>query len=172
MKERLHDLGIKTTELSSYMKISRPSLYKYINMYEEKDYGGIPPGVLRTFKYIDKYKTVTKEQIISFVILEFSDSEGSDKKEVIRNYLLAKGPNDPKIVLMYNLIVNRSLDDLVGYLSNASQILNEPRLNDSQLYQVARLVILRDELLKNIPLTEEELSKAKEMIGECYVREE
>ena len=169
MKDRLHDLGIKTTELSSYMKISRPSLYKYINMYEENDTKGIPEGVLRTFRYIDKYKALTKEQVISFVILEFSDSDSTDRKEAIKNYLLSKGPKDSKIELMYNIISTDILDSLVDYLNNASAIIDAGEINDDELYQVARLVNLRNDVMKNKPVTKEELEKAKEIVGEKYV---
>ena len=58
MKEKLRELGIKTTEMSQYMRVSRPSLYKYIELYESKDYKQIPDKVLRVFKFIDRYKTV------------------------------------------------------------------------------------------------------------------
>lgn len=169
MKEKLRDLGIKTTELSSYMRISRPSLYKYIDLYEAGDSKGIPESVLRTFRYIDKYKSITKEQVIAFVILEFSESEGSDCKDTIRNYLLSKGPKDRKIVLMYNLISSDALDGIVDYLNNVVSILEGPEIDDDGLYQVARLINLKDDVMKNVPVSEKELKKAKEIVGEQYV---
>lgn len=169
MKEKLRALGIKTTELSSYMKISRPSLYKYVDSYEAGDLKSIPDPVLRTFRYIDKYKTLTKEQVISFVILEFSDEDGSDSKEKIRSYLLSKGPKDRKIELMYNLVSTDVLDGLVDYLNNVVRILESDRLDDNDVYQVARWVNLQDDVMKNVPLSKEELDKAKRIIGERYV---
>ena len=113
MKERLRELGIKTTELSEYMRISRPSLYKYMELYEAGDTSAMPEKVLRTFRYIDKYKSLTKEQVVVFVICEFSDINNSDKKEAIRRYLLMHGPSDAKIGLMYALISTSSIDELV-----------------------------------------------------------
>ena len=166
MKERLRELGIKTTELSSYMKISRPTLYKYVGLYEQGEYKDIPNNVLQTFKYIDKHKKLTKEQVISFVILEFADEQGSTKKEVIRNYLLSKGNNDPKISLMYQLITTDSLDDIVQYLIKSSSILDEEEINDEEFYQVARLINLKNDVITNSPVTDEELSKAKAIVGE------
>lgn len=171
MKERLKDLGIRTTELAEYMKLSRPSVYKYIDLYENKDYKSIPEKVLRTFKYIDKYKTLSKEQIVSFIIYEFSEFQNSDKKEAIRNYLMNKGSNDTKVDLMYQLISTDSLDDIVQYLSNASRILDCDEIGQSELYQVARLVNLKSSLMKNIPLSEEELEQAKQNLGGYDVRE-
>lgn len=167
MKERLHDLGIKTTELSTYMKISRPSLYKYMGTYEEGETANIPTKVLNTFKYIDRHKNLTKEQVISFVILEFADEQTTSKKEAIKNYLLSKSSNDAKIGLMYQLVASSALDDIVQYLTKASIILSadEDDLDDEEIYRVARLVNLKHDIVTNNPLTEDELNKAKEIIG-------
>lgn len=169
MKDKLRALGIKTTELASYMKISRPSLYKYVESYEAGDYKSIPDPVLRTFKYIDRYKSLTKEQVIAFVILEFSESKGSDSKDRIRSYLLSKGPKDRKIELMYNLVSTDLLDGMVDYLNNVVRILDGDEIDDSAIHQVARWVNLQDDILKDVALSEEELEKARRIIGERYV---
>lgn len=169
MKEKLRALGIKMTELSSYMRISRPSLYKYVDMYEAGDNKGIPEPVMRTFRYIDRYKSITKEQVISFVILEFSDEEDSDCKEVIKNFLLTKGSKNRKVLLMYNLITSDELDGIVDYLNNVVSIMERPEIDDDGLYQVARLVNLKNDVMKGAPVSEEDLEKAKKIIGEQYV---
>ena len=169
MKERLRELGIKTTELSEYMRISRPSLYKYIELYESKDTSAIPENVLRTFKYIDRYKSLTKEQVVIFVICEFSDLNNSDKKEAVRKYLLMHGANDAKVELMYELVIGHSIDDLVPYLTDSARILNEPDVDSSSLYRICRLVNLKSNLMKNVPPTEEEIEEAKKNLGDAYV---
>lgn len=166
MKEKLRNLGIKTTELSEFMKISRPSLYKYIELYESKEYKQIPEKVLRVFKYVDKYKNLTKEQIIAYTIGEFSDIKTSDKKEAVRNYLLNKGMNDPKIDLMYVLATTDSLDAVVQYLASAGKILDEGEMDDSKIYQVSRLVNLKHDIMTNTPLDEEEIKKTKSILGD------
>ena len=166
MKEKLRNLGIKTTELSEYMRISRPSLYKYIELYESKEYKLVPEKVLRVFKYVDKYKNLSKEQVIAFTISEFSDTDVSDKKEAIRNYLLNKGANDPKINLMYVLATTDSLDDIVQYLSSAGKILDDGDYDESKIYQVARLVNLKSDIMTNKPLSEDEITKAKTIMGD------
>ena len=166
MKEKLRDLGIKTTELSGFMKISRPSLYKYIELYESKEYKQIPEKVFRVFKYVDKYKNLTKEQIIAYTIGEFSDTETSDKKEAVRNYLLNKGMNDSKIDLMYVLATTDSLDAVVQYLASAGKILDEGDFDDTKIYQVSRLVNLKHDIMTNAPLNKEEIKKTKSILGD------
>ena len=166
MKEKLRNLGIKTTELSEFMRISRPSLYKYIELYESNEYKLVPEKVLRVFKYVDKYKNLSKEQVIAFTISEFSDTDVSDKKEAIRNYLLNKGANDPKINLMYVLATTESLDGIVQYLISAGKILDYGDYDESKIYQVARLVNLKSDIMTNKPLSEDEITKAKTIIGD------
>lgn len=166
MKEKLRDLGIKTTELSGFMKISRPSLYNYIKLYESKEYKRIPEKVFRVFKYVDKYKNLTKDQIIAYTIGEFSDTETSDKKEAVRNYLLNKGMNDSKIDLMYVLATTDSLDAVVQYLASAGKILDEGDLDDTKIYQVSRLVNLKHDIMTNTPLNEEEIKKTRSILGD------
>ena len=121
MKERLRELGIRNTELSQYMRISRPSLYKYLGLYESGDKKNIPENVLRCFKFIDKHKNLSKEQIISYVLYEFSDTQASDRKEALRQYLMNNSENDQKIRLMYLLISSdiflSSSSEIVGSLS-------------------------------------------------------
>lgn len=165
MKERLRDLNIKTTELAEYMRLSRPSIYKYLDFYDSKRYKDVPEKVLRTFKYIDRSKNLTKGQIISFIIYEFADLESSDRKETIRSYLLAKGPNDPKIELMHALITTDELDVLVPMLSNTAKILDGGVSSESEIYQVARFVNLRSNIMKNVPLSAEELEHARLELG-------
>lgn len=164
MKEKLRDLGIKTTELSQYMRISRPSLYKYLESYESKEYKVIPEKVLRTFRYVDKYKNLTKEQIITFVICEFAEEETSDKKESIRKYLLTKGSNDPKIELMYALINTDIFDGVTHYLNEVCRILEKGELTESEIVQISRFINFRTDIMVNKPLTEEEIENAKESL--------
>lgn len=166
MKERLRELGIKTTELSEYMRISRPSLYKYVSLYESGDYGSIPEKVLRVFKYIDRHSKLTKEQVVSFTICEFSESEISDKKEAIRNYLMRSNANDPKVGLMYALVTTHQLDSIAEYLSRACIKLESADFNDSDLRQVARLVLMRSDLESMEPLSEEDEQRVRMELGE------
>ena len=47
LKEKLSSLKIKISELSQYLSISRPTLYKYIELYEDDKYDEINISILR-----------------------------------------------------------------------------------------------------------------------------
>lgn len=166
MKEKLRQLGIKTTELSEYMRVSRPSLYKYVGLYESGEYSSIPEKVLRVFRYIDRHSKLTKEQIISFTICEFAEGETSDKKEAIRNYLMRNSTNDPKVRLMYAIATTHQLDSIAEYISRACIRLESADLDDSDLRQVARLVLMRADVESMQPLSEEDEARARKELGE------
>ena len=164
MKEQLGALGIKITELSQYMKISRPSLYKYLDAYENGNYDIIPMKILEFFKYIEKHRSITKDQIITLAICEFGNSDSSDELEYIRTYLLKAGRNNPKIKMIYQLVSTSALDDLVPYLTNCMKILSNGPKNESDLYQISRLLQLKEKIATNEPLTEEELDHIREYV--------
>ena len=65
MKARMRELNIKMTELSEYIKVSRPTLYKYIESYESGDLESIPDRVVSLFRLMDRPE-VTKEQVVAF----------------------------------------------------------------------------------------------------------
>ena len=56
------------------------------------------------------------------------------------------------------------LDDLIPYLNGCIDVLSQDKKDDDSLYQIARLVIMRSKVTKNIPLKEEELQEAKEIM--------
>ena len=41
LKERFKEIDLKITVLADYLQISRPTMYKFIDMYEEGNYENI-----------------------------------------------------------------------------------------------------------------------------------
>ena len=56
-------------------------------------------------------------------------------------------------------------DDMVQYLISAGKILDYGDYDESKIYQVARLVNLKSDIMTNKPLSEDEITKAKTIIG-------
>jgi len=68
MKEKLRELNIRLTELSNYLNISRPTLYKYIDDFEKKRMSKIDYEVIQLFKFISKKTTLSKLQVIDYIV--------------------------------------------------------------------------------------------------------
>jgi hypothetical protein len=68
VRDKLRELNFRLTELATYLSMSRPTLYKYIDSFEQKQYKDIDANTLDTFKYINSKNTISKLQIIDFII--------------------------------------------------------------------------------------------------------
>ena len=161
MKARMRELNIKMTELSEYIKVSRPTLYKYIESYESGDLDSIPDRVVSLFRLMDN-PDVTKEQVVTFTITTFSEGDSTDPKDVIRRYLSDPSSSADKTELMYKLATTDCIDDIIPYLNECIDILSEKRTDNESIQQVARLMIMRSRTIKGVPLKDEELREAKE----------
>jgi hypothetical protein len=68
MKDKLHNINFRITELSVYLNISRPTLYKYLDSYTQKKYTDIDRYTLDVFKFINLKSTTSKLQVIDYII--------------------------------------------------------------------------------------------------------
>lgn len=163
MKARMRELNIKMTELSEYIKVSRPTLYKYIESYESGDLGSIPDRVVNLFRFMDRPE-VTKEQVIASIISSFSEEEGTEKGESVRRYISDPSSSPSKVEFLEKVAATDCLDSIIPYLNDCIDILSGDVIDDEQAYQVARLVLLRSKVNRNLPLKDEELREAKEIL--------
>ena len=163
MKDRMRELNIKMTELSEYIDVSRPTLYKYIDSYENGDLSSIPDRVVSLFRTMET-PGITKEQVVSFTITTFSKNDSTDDREIIRRFLVDPSASPAKVELMHKLATTDRLDDLIPYLNGCVDILSQDKIDDAGLYQIARLLILKSKVTKNVPLKDEELNEAKEIL--------
>ena len=163
MKARMRELNIKMTELSEYIKVSRPTLYKYIESYEGGDLGSIPDRVVNLFRLMDRPE-VTKEQVIAFIISSFSEDEGTETGEAVKRYVSDPSSSPSKVEFLEKVVTTDCLDSIIPYLNDCIDILSGDTIDDEQAYQVARLVLLRSKVNRNLPLKDEELKEAKEIL--------
>lgn len=83
MRKKLKQLGLRLTELSTYLKYSRPTLYKYLDDYDRKKYEMIDFKVKKVFDFIMKKTTLTKISVIEYIIsLEDEQSHDEINKEI------------------------------------------------------------------------------------------
>ena len=106
----------------------------------------------------------TKEQVVAFAITSFSESDTADPRDVVRRYLADTDSSPTKIEFMHRIVTTDGLDDLIPYLNGCLEILEEGCDSDEKAYQVARLLILKSKVTRNVPLKEEELNEAKEIL--------
>ena len=169
MKARMRELNIKMTELSEYIKVSRPTLYKYIESYESGDLESIPGRVVSLFRMMDRPE-VTKEQVIASIISTFREDEGTETGEAVRRYVSDPSSSPSKIEFLEKVASTDCLDSIIPYLNDCIDILSGDSIDDDQAYQVARLVLMRSKVNRNLPLKDDELKEAKEILRGSHGR--
>ena len=135
--ERLQSLDIKITELASYLKISRPTLYKFIESYDRKERENINKSVLKVFDYVMNNELVDKRNVIGYILANATDcksSLGSDEQELlteIRNYL-ANSPNPEKTSFIKYCIQKNNCDIFIHYLMEIRPLLSKKKLSSDE----------------------------------------
>ena len=68
MRTKLKSLELRLTELSTYLGFSRPTLYKFLDDYEKKEFKNIDFKVKVIFDYIMQKSTTSKIEVIHKII--------------------------------------------------------------------------------------------------------
>ncbi len=119
MKEKLQKLKIRLTELAAFVGVSRPTLYKYIDEYETKQYKDINHDVLYLFDYIMKATTFSKLQVMEYIGKMHQQDRSSDMPLV--NAILEHADDEHKRELLVHaseLLGNKRFVDRLESLIN------------------------------------------------------
>lgn len=135
--ERLQDLEIKITELSEYLQISRPTLYKFIDAYDMGERSSINQKILKLFDYITENELIDKKNVIKFIFINLIDKtngETSENQELIRKIkeYISNNPNSEKTLFIESCISKSSYDIVIHYLIEISPLLVKKRLSSKE----------------------------------------
>lgn len=141
LKEKLSSLKIKISELSQYLSISRPTLYKYIELYEDDKYDEINTSILKLFDYIMDNPYIDKNNVIVYILNNIanvkiieSDDDNFKKINTIKKYL-TNNPTSKKAELFYKLARTKKFDDLVDVFLTLINLMSKKTLsNDETIY--------------------------------------
>ncbi|MBW5383471.1 helix-turn-helix transcriptional regulator, partial [Brachyspira pilosicoli] len=106
LREKIRDLDLRISDLAEYLKISRPTLYKYIDMYEEGDRSTIDTKILNLFDYIQNSKNIGNSNVIYYImnnILENSNTNNGEEDKRMKIKSLLKTENKSKEDFIYML---------------------------------------------------------------------
>ncbi len=133
IRERLHDLEIKITELADYLQISRPTLYKAIEDYDSGNKQGINPKILSLFDYISGSELIGKRNVIGYILNELpkvddkSIGEGTSAAAIVYQ-AIKDNPTSEKSRFVVECTQSPSYDVAIHYLMEISPILKKEKL--------------------------------------------
>ncbi len=116
IKNRLKDIGMKVTDLSEYLKLSRPTIYKFIKMYDEGDRKNINKDVLDLFKYIEKNKLIGSKNVIYYILNNLYSDKNTNEVVNLLNSFCNHNPESPKLDFIKELLIDNSYDNYIDYI--------------------------------------------------------
>lgn len=137
IRERLHELDLKITELSDYLQISRTTLYKFIEDYDSGKKESINPKVASLFDYMTNSELIDKKNVINFILTNLTAVDNMDSAknasviETIKNYV-SKNPDSEKTKFMYECSIKSSYDTIIHYMVEIAPLLSKKRLTKQE----------------------------------------
>lgn len=148
IKDSLKKLNIKITELADYLKISRPTMYKFIELYDSSKYEDITKNVKKLFDFIDNNTLIEKRNAINYILNNLNvtkdliDDKVSRKIENITKYII-NNPNSEKTFFIDMLIKVDFFDIVVHYLCEILPLLK----NNNNNQEISKFLLPYNEIV-------------------------
>jgi hypothetical protein len=68
VRDKLREIGVRLVELATYLNISRPTIYKYLELYEAQEFGKIDKVTYDLFTYVDTTNDLSKPGLMNYLI--------------------------------------------------------------------------------------------------------
>ena len=137
LRDKIRDLDLRLIDLSEYLEVSRPTMYKYIELYEQGHKEEINSRVLTLFDYIENnYSNISKNNVINFILNNIvrveaeNISKNESKRIKIKNLL--KKENKSKENFIYMLTEDNFFDPILDYLMECRK-LSDKKLSDEEI---------------------------------------
>ncbi len=138
LRDRLKEMDLRITEMADYLQISRPTMYKFIDYYDENNFDLINKKVLKLFNYIKENELAGKKNVINYILNNLVDlKELGDKEDIhqiknIKNFIISN-PESKKSKFFELCSKKDTFDDLIYYLVDISHLLNKRKLTDEEM---------------------------------------
>ncbi|MGL5732850.1 MAG: hypothetical protein ACRCXE_02165 [Metamycoplasmataceae bacterium] len=108
--QELKKKDFTVTELSEYLEITRPTLYKYFELYDNKKYRLIPKEVLNFFKLLSKNPLIGKRYLIKYLIDDYKKDD-YEKNQTLVAFIKKQNPKlkDEEADLIIKCIMDKKL---------------------------------------------------------------
>lgn len=137
LKERLKDIDMRITELADYLQVSRPTMYKFIDYYDEHNFDLINRKVLKLFNYITENELAGKKNVINYILnnlVEIKELGSDDELSTLKNVkkFLVSNPESKKCQFIDICIKTNVYDELIYYLVDIYPLLKKKNLTQEE----------------------------------------
>ena len=133
IRQKLRDIDLKITELADYLKITRPTLYKFIDSYDNGDRETINKKVLSLFDQLENNPLAGRNTILNFILnnliieKELGESADVTRFNKIKKFVL-ENPEASKTKLIELLITKPEMDLIADYLIRIEPLTKKRKL--------------------------------------------
>lgn len=155
LRDKLKNLELRITELADYLQVSRPTMYKYIDCYDNAQFDQIDKRILKLFNYIFENELVGKKNIVNYILTHLVDvKDMGDNDELslikkIKNYVISN-PDSKKSRLIVAVVTTNNLDDIICYLSDILPLLKKKKLTEEEQKQLQPYYELKNKIDKGV----------------------
>lgn len=137
IKERLHELEIKITELASYLNVSRPTIYKAIEDYDSNRREMVNAKILSLFDYIGENEMIGKGNVIKYILNDLPKVEDRNSGEIssssaIISQFINDNPSSEKAKFLVECAKSQSYDTIIHYFMEISPILKKEKITEEE----------------------------------------
>ena len=130
LRDRLRELGIKIVDLANMLDISRPTLYKHIESYENNTLDNLDSSYIALFNYITQNEFINAKNVFIYItqnILRLKERDFQGSMAMGRVAITGNAQKDAFITL---LLESNRFDDLLGYFISCYELLQKDTLSD------------------------------------------
>jgi hypothetical protein len=114
MRKIFQNMGLKITEISEIMEISRPTMYKFIDMYENGEKEKIDSNVLKFFERVERNPKMQKKDALYYALLiQGSKGRLEPQEENVRRMVTATAVERPARRIL--LLRSKNAVDYMSY---------------------------------------------------------
>lgn len=134
LENRLKELDIKKTELANYLNISRPTMYKFIELYDNCEFKAINRKVLKLFDYISNNELIGKNNVINYILTNIAEVKEMEAKEEVdlfknvRRYII-DNPDSEKSRFLDLACQITNYDLIIHYLVEITPLLKKEKIS-------------------------------------------
>lgn len=137
IRDRLKEMELKITELADYLQVSRPTMYKFIDAYDNGRKEEISNPALRVFEFIEGNDMVGKRNVISFILnnlAEIADTDSGEVNEIVNSVKLYISANQKseKTQFIRKSIESTQFDIIIHYLMDIESLFSKDNLTEEE----------------------------------------
>ena len=135
LRERLKAMELKITELADYLQVSRPTMYKFIDYYDNAEFDLINKKVLKLFNYINEHELVGKKSVVNYILTnlvdvkDIGDDDELDIIKKIKKYIISN-PESKKSQFLVSCTTKDTFDDVIYYLVSIQGLIGKRKLSE------------------------------------------